>query len=145
LSLWSSIIILLLAVENIYLVFQTGQVENSEFLIDKIYVGLQYFLLGVSSVYILQNARMVLGFLPFKSRFFNEQYFRDVRMLAREHINRYSENQSGFKLSVVCLVLSGGFLFINSVYKLLPGNTAIWLVFFILNNLVYFYELKKAS
>jgi len=143
LSIWSSIIMIFLAIDNIYLVYQNGQVENSGFLIDKINVGLQYFLLGICSVYILQNVMMILGFLPDKHRFFNKDYFKDVRELKNEHINRYSENQSNFLVSFVCLIMSAGFLIINYNFDLLPRNTGIWLVFFILNNIVYYYENKN--
>jgi hypothetical protein len=140
LSIWSSIIMILLAVDNILLVYQNGEIEDSVFLIDKISVGLQYFLLGICSVYILQNTMMIMRFLPDKGRFFNNEYFRDVRELKNEHIDRYSENQSKIILSLICLILSSGFLFVNYHFDLLPRNTAIWIVFFVLNTIVYFYE-----
>jgi len=143
LSIWSSIIMILLAIDNIYLVYQNGQVENSQYLTDKVYFGLQYFLLGICSVYILQNVMMILGFLPDKNRFFNKEYFRDVRELKKEHIDRYSENQSNLILSFICLILSIGFYLINLNFDLLPRNTAVWLVFFVLNGIVYFYEYKN--
>lgn len=143
LSIWSSIIMILLALDNIYLVYQNGQVEDSVFLVDKIYVGLQYFLLGICSVYILQNVMMILGFLPDKHRFFNKKYFDDVRELKNEHIGRYSENQSDLLLSLICLILSVGFFAINFKFEILPRNMAIWLVFFVLNSTVYFYEFKN--
>lgn len=143
LSIWSSIIMIFLAIDNIYTVYQNGQVEDSVFLIDKINVGLQYFLLGICSVYILQNVMMILGFLPDKHRFFNKDYFNDVRELRNEHIERYSENQSNILLSLICLIISAGFLIINYKHDLLNRNSAIWLVFFILNNVVYFFEYKN--
>lgn len=143
LSLWSSVIMILLAFDNIYLVYQNGQVEDSVFMLDKIYVGLQYFLLGICSVYILQNALMILGFLPDKYRFFNKKYFDDIRELKNEHIERYSEYQSNFLLSFICLISSVSCFVINHYFEILPRNTAIWLVFFVLNSTVYFYEYKR--
>jgi hypothetical protein len=143
LSIWSSIIMILLAIDNIYLVYQNGQIEDSVFLIDKVYVGLQYFLLGICSIYILQNIMMILGFLPDKHRFFNKDYFNDVRELKKEHVDRYSDNQSNLLLSLICLILSIGFYLINYNFDLLPRNTAIWLVFFVLNNIVYFYDYRN--
>jgi len=145
LSIWSSIIMILLAVDNIYGVYQQGAVEDSVYLADKVYIGLQYFLLGTSSIYIFQNFMMIALFLPDKYRFFNAEYFNDVRILKREHINRYSENQSGMKLSFIGLVVSSGFFLSNYLLEFLPTNTAIWLVFFILNSIVYYYEYKNIA
>ena len=86
---------------------------------------------------------MIIGFLPDKYRFFNKEYFSDVRELKYEHINRYSENQSNFSISFICLILSAAFFIINYSFNLLPRNSAIWLTFFTLNNVVYFYDKKK--
>lgn len=86
---------------------------------------------------------MILGFLPGKNRFFNKEYFDDVRELKNEHIGRYSKNQSNLLLSLICLILSVVFFAINFKFELLPRNTAIWLVFFVLNSTVYFYEYKN--
>jgi len=77
LSIWSSIIMALLAIDNIYSVYQNGQIEDSVFFLDKLSIGLQYFLLGVCSIYIAQNIMMIIGFLPDKNRFFNKDYFKD--------------------------------------------------------------------
>jgi hypothetical protein len=86
---------------------------------------------------------MILGFLPDKHRFFNKDYFNDVRELKKEHVDRYSDNQSNLLLSLICLILSIGFYLINYNFDLLPRNTAIWLVFFVLNNIVYFYDYRN--
>lgn len=143
LSIWSSIIMALLAIDNIYTVYQAEQIEESEFLLDKAIIGLEYFLLGICSVYIVQNILMILGFLPDKHRFFNKEYFKDLDELKKDHINRYSDNQSKILLSLICLLLSGIFFFFNYNWNFLPRNTAIWIVFFALNRIVYFYDNDK--
>ena len=86
LSIWSYVIMTLLAVENIYLVYQDKQIEDTLYMTDKTFIALKYFLLGVSSIYILQNVWMLIQFFPSKNRFFNKEYFEDLRELKREHI-----------------------------------------------------------
>ena len=71
LSVWSSVVMLLFAIENVYGVLQNEQIENTAGLTDGFYIGLQFFLLGVSCIYIIQNVIMVMGFLPGKKTFFN--------------------------------------------------------------------------
>lgn len=66
LSIWSYVIMTLLAVENIYLVYQDKQIEDTLYMTDKTFIALKYFLLGVSSIYILQNVWMLIHFFPVK-------------------------------------------------------------------------------
>ena len=143
LSIWSYVIMTLLAVENIYLVYQDKQIEDTLYMTDKTFIALKYFLLGVSSIYILQNVWMLIQFFPSKNRFFNKEYFEDLRELKREHIIGYSDYQSNVIVSSLFLILSAGFYLLNYKFHFLPVNTAIWLVFFVLNNAVYLYGNKN--
>jgi len=54
----------LFAIDNIIRVYQNEQIENTEDLTHGLYIGLQYFLLGASSIYFLQNLFMLIGFFP---------------------------------------------------------------------------------
>jgi len=143
LSLWSSIIMALLAIDNIYSIYSQGQIEDSPLLMDKLVIGLQYFLLGISSIFIAQNIIMIIGFLPSRGRFFNDEYFKDLKTLTNDHINRYSDKQSNFFLSLFSIIITGTFFALNYHFNFLPGNTAIWIVFFLLNKLVYIYNTKE--
>ncbi len=143
LSIWSSIILILLAFDNIYLVYQSGQIENSIMIMDKIAVGLKYFLLGISSVYILQNVVLVVDFLPSRNRFFNKEYFEDVRELKRRPVDRGSDKQCNDAPSSRILILFSVFLIVNFNLHLLPRPAAISLVCFLLNSMLYFYEYSK--
>ena len=140
LSIWSTIIMIIFAIDYIYVTYQNGQIEDSVLLKDKIFVGMQYFLLGICSIYIFQNIMMIFGFLPGKGSFFNKRYFEDVRELKKDHIDRYSKKQSTFSLSAICTITSVGFFIANYKYDIFPAIIAIWLVFFTLNNIVYFCE-----
>lgn len=55
LSIWSSIIMLVFGVYNVINTYQNQFLENSSKLNDIIYIGVQFFLLGISSIYIYQN------------------------------------------------------------------------------------------
>ncbi len=129
LSIWSSIIMLLFAIDNIYRVFQYEDIENSKYFSQSFYVGLQYFVLGVSSIYIIQNMIMLMGFLPGKHTFFNPQYFKELRELKKEHIERYSDEQVNVFHSIVCILLTGTFYYINYKYQYFPRHTSIWIGF----------------
>lgn len=131
LSLWSSIVMLLFAGENIYITFTLDQIENANKISHAIYVAFQYFLLGICSIYMVQNFFMLLQFLPGKHRFFNDAYFKDLAELKEEHIGRYSDQQVYILHSALVVVLAGADFYINYYYQLLPRHMAIWAVFFV--------------
>lgn len=140
LSIWSTIIFVLLATENIIRIFHNEQIENTEDITSGFYIGLQYFLLGISSVYIVQNYFMLIGFLPGKGSFFNKQYFKELKELKSEHIKRYSIDQINVLHSLFCIVFTGVIFYLNFYYKIVPKHIAIWIVFVTFPLVIYIYE-----
>lgn len=146
LSIWSTIIYVIFAIEHIYKVFQNEQIENTENMFNGMYIGLQYFLLGVSGVYIVQSYLMLAGFLPSKGSFFNSLYYKELKELKNDHIKRYSVEQIDILHSLFCVIFTGGIFFINYEYKIVPKNIAIWIVFVSFPFILHFYEyLKKKN
>ncbi len=131
LSIWSSIIMVLFASDNIYRVYQNEQIENTADITQSFYIGLQFFLLGVSCIYIIQNFMMLIGFFPGRGSFFNAQYFRDLKQLKSDHINRYSATQVSILHSFVALIFTGTFFLLNYHYQIISRHLAIWIVFVI--------------
>jgi len=129
LSIWSSVIMMILAADNIYSIYQNPPIEAVTDGYEKLNVGLQYFLLGTCSIYIAQNVLMILGFLPGKGTFFNAQYFKDVRELKNNHVNRYSKHQVHIFHSVVAVLFASAIFSVNFHYHFFPKNIAIWTVF----------------
>jgi hypothetical protein len=129
LSIWSSIIMMLFAFDNICNVYQNEQIENTAEITHGIYIGLQFFLLGVSCIYIIQNFFMLVGFLPGKGTFFNAQYFQQLEELKCDHIDRYSDRQVSILHSFFCVLFTGPIFYLNYYYQFLPRHVAIWIVF----------------
>jgi hypothetical protein len=123
LSIWSTIILFAFAIDNIIRVFSNPDIESS-YLSDGIYIGLQYFLLGVSAVYIMQNYMLLAAFLPSK----NSNYRNDLRENKKDHINRYSDQQVSIGHSLLCIMYGGTIYWLNYTYQVLPRHTMIWLV-----------------
>jgi hypothetical protein len=147
LSLWSSIVVSLFAIDNIYRVYQNNYIENSD-LVHGCYIALQFFLLGVSSIYMTQNFLMLIGFLPEKHKFFNEQYFKDIKALKNDHIDRYSQTQIRSLYSSFCVIFASLVFYFNYAFQLLPRQTIIWIVFItfpILINLFDYFSIKKTT
>lgn len=140
LSIWSSIIMMLFAFDNIYRVYQNEQIENTADVTHGFYIGIQFFLLGVSCIYIVQNIIMLMGFLPGKSTFFNAQYFRDLEELKNTHVKRYSDKQVSILHSSFCMFFTGIIFFLNYHYQILPRHVAIWAVFVIFPFVLMIYD-----
>ena len=117
-------------------------------MVNGCYIALQYFLLGVSSIYMTQNFLMLIGFLPDKHNFFNKEYFKEIRALKNDHIDRYSQTQIRSLYSAFCLIFASSIFYFNYAFQLLPRHTIIWIVFVtfpILINLYEYFTIKKTD
>ena len=130
LSIWSSIVMIIFAVDHIYRVY------NFDYFIDNKLINeglnfLQYFLLGVSLIYIFQNAFMLLTYLPDKHNFYGKSHMKEIKNMNKTHIKRYSMNQIKISDSFLALVLTTIVYYLNYVYQLIPRHTLIWSIFWI--------------
>lgn len=125
LSIWSTIIMFAFAVDNIIRVFSNQDIESTKYLSQGLYIGLQYFFLGVSAVYIMENYMLLVAFLPNK----NGNYKKELRENMKDHLDRYSNKQVFIWYSLFCILYAGIMYWINYKYQVLPRNTMIWLVF----------------
>ena len=124
LSVWSTVIMFAFAVDNIFRVFDNPDIEST-YLSYGLYIGLQFFLLGVSAVYIMQNYMLLAAFLPSK----NGNYRRDLKENKKDHIDRFSDEQVLTRHSLLCILYTVTFYGLNYKYQVLPRHTMIWLVF----------------
>jgi hypothetical protein len=129
LSIWSSIIMIVFAVDNTYQVFQNEQIENITNTSDALYVALQYFLLGVSSIYMVQNILLIGAYFPGRDEFFNEAHFKTVSETNKKHIERYSKEQVSALHSFYCILFAAAIFGLNYYFELFSRNVTIWLVF----------------
>ena len=126
LSIWSTIIILVFSIDNIYNVYNKGDLESSKLFSENFILAMQYFLLGISSVYFVQNAALIFRFLPSKGG----NYSEDLAKIKKEHIYRYSNQQVDDYLAILCMVYSLVLYGLNMRYHIFPRNVMIWFVIF---------------
>ena len=124
LSVWSTISMFAFAIDNIIKVFSNQDIESSIYLSQGLYIGLQYFFLGISAVYIMQNYMLLAAFLPDKSG--NYKYHLKENM--RDHIARYTNKQVSIGSSLFCILYASLMFGLNYNYQVLPRNTMIWIV-----------------
>ena len=124
LSIWGTIIMFAFAVDNIFRVFSNVEIEDAAYFSQGLYIGIQYFLLGVSAVYVIQNYILLAIFIPSK----HGGYLRDLRDGFKLHIKRFSDEQVVISHSLLCIFYAGALYWINYMYHLLPRHTMIWLV-----------------
>lgn len=125
LSIWSTVITGIFAIENIIKVYSNGDITSSQYLPHMLFISLQYFLLGVSAIYIIQNIYILFGFLPSR----NGNYRRELRETINQHIDRFSPNQVYIFQSVLCMLYTVVMYGTNHQYQIMPTHMAIWLVF----------------
>lgn len=130
LSIYSSIIMLIFAIDNTYRVFFGKHFDEVNNINEELLIAINYFLLGISSIYFLQNLMLLFRFFPGKNEFFNKAYFNSIDILRKEHIDRYSVDQVNIFHSLLCIVFAGSLFTINYYYQFVPKITSIWIVFF---------------
>ncbi len=128
LSIWSSIIMIVFSFEHIFRVFTSPNIEDSG-IFEGLLLIIQYFLLGVSSMYILQNLFMLIEYLPSKQRFYNKLHRKEIKIMNNIHIGRYSDKQVKFSDATFCFVYCVFLYTLNYLYNFIPRHTAIWIVF----------------
>ncbi|WP_394975163.1 hypothetical protein [uncultured Croceitalea sp.] len=128
LSVWSSIIMIVFAVDHIYRVYNFDYFVDYKILNDGLNI-LQYFLLGVSLIYIFQNAFMLFTYLPDRSSFYGKSKMNDIRKMNETHIKRYAVSQTKITDSLLALIFTAGIYFWNYKYQIMPRHTLIWLIF----------------
>ncbi|AOZ99313.1 hypothetical protein BIW12_07580 [Flavobacterium commune] len=142
LSLWSSIAMIVFALDYIIRVFKNGEISNAVSFQQEVYLFFQYFLLGVSAIYIAQNISMIFGFLPDK----NEKSYRNsrrIKVLKKDHVERYSEEQVSVWYSLFCVVFSTSLFWMNYKCQFMNRQSIIWIVFVSFPILIHFYEYVK--
>lgn len=132
LSVWSSIIMIIFAVDHIYRVFYFNHFSENKIFNNSLNV-LQYFLLGVSLIYIFQNASMLIRYLPDrnKSSFYGKEKMKEIRKVNKMHIKRYSQNKVTIWNSVIVLFFTSAIFYWNYKHPIMPRHTLIWLVFWL--------------
>ncbi len=120
LSLWSSIIALVLAIDNFLKLYKYRDIEHLPTFSDSALVFLQFFLLGISSIYIAQNLTMVGAYLPGK------KYMETVREMNDVHLNRFSKEQVYIVDAIIVLIISLTAFVLNYFFQFLPTNFMIW-------------------
>lgn len=141
LSIWSTVIMFAFAIDNIIRVFSNPDIESSKYLSYGLYIGIQYFLLGVSAVYIMQNYMLLVAFLPSK----NGNYKHDLKENKKDHVDRYSDEQVNIGHSLFCIVFTVTIYWLNHKFKILPRHTMIWLVFLTFPLIMHFITLLNGQ
>ncbi len=136
LSVWSSFVLMCLAIDNIYKVFSNGDIDQQPNLATSIHIAIQYFFVGMSSVYVVQNIYMLIAFLPEK----NTEYKKTLYTAKKMHLDRFSEHQVSTKDSILCICYCILFFTLNSIYDFMPRHTMIW---FVLLTFPIFLHLQK--
>ncbi len=130
LSLWSSIIMVIFGIDYIYRVYNFDYFVNNKIINEQLNI-LQYFLLGVTLIYIYQNAFMLLVYIPSKRRFYGKEHMKEIRAMNKTHIKRYSQKQIKISDSLLALITTSVIYYLNYIYHTIPRHTLIWLIFWI--------------
>jgi hypothetical protein len=131
LSLWSAFVMLALAIQTVIGLIREGPVEGFLAAHDTSGAGLvflEYLFLGTAACYMATNATLLIGYLPGRGTFFNAAYFRAVRNLNQEHIERFSTDQLAPGQATVVALVVGGFLALDWLLRVVTTQVAIWLV-----------------
>lgn len=132
----------ILAIDNVFNVFHNPEIETTRYLSQGIIIILQYFLLGISSMYIFQNILMLISYLPSKG---SKSYYADIKEANAMHLSRYSERQVNAIHSIISIIIITPIYFLNYKYHFLPRNVLIWLVFLLFPIFIRLIDFQKRN
>lgn len=120
LSIWSSIITLILSIDNFLKLYKNRDIENMIDIFDQALIFSQFFLLGISGIYVAQNIMLLLGYFP------SRKFIESISETTDLHLQRFSEEQVFiFDTLIVFFITSAGYA-ANYYYQFLPVNLMIW-------------------
>lgn len=128
LSVFSSIIMIIFSFKHIFRVITSFEVEEITIL-NGLLILVQFFILGVASMYIIQNLSMLAVYLPDKYSFYDKAHMKAIRAMNKMHIDRYSDKQVTRFDSIFCIIFCLTMYVSNHKYQFVPRHTAIWIVF----------------
>lgn len=130
LSIWSSIIMLVFALGYIHSVYlNTIHVSPDE--IGSFVLVVQYFLLGISCMYIIKNIQMLIVYLPRKDDAYDSIQMIDIKKTNQYHTARYSSKQLSIPIAAGIIIILSLTYYLNHHYNFLPRNTLIWCMFWL--------------
>ncbi|CAN5670561.1 hypothetical protein BH11BAC3_BH11BAC3_03440 [soil metagenome] len=132
LSIWSSIIILILSIDNFLKIYKYRDIEHLPTLSESSFIFLQFFLLGVSSIYIAQNITMIGAYIPGK------RYMESIREINDVHLKRFSNQQVHIVDAIIVIIISLTGFVLNYLFQFVPTNFMIWTMITVTPLLLYF-------
>jgi hypothetical protein len=142
LSIWSSMVIFLIGFDNANKVLGIGQIENAKNTLHITILTAQYFVLGISSIYICSNLVMVFSLFAGRGKMTTKEYRKGMNELKEMHASRVETRQLKRINAFTVLLFTTAIFTINYYFKLLPANFLIWLVFILFSVIVFFYDKK---
>lgn len=130
LSIWSTIITLVLSADHFLQLFNHRDIEQLPAFSHSLFFFLQFFLLGISSLYVVHNLTMIGAYLPSTSAH-QAQDMSDI------HVKRLSEQQVHIADSVIVTIISVAAFTLNYFLEFLPVNFMIWTVIIITPLILY--------
>ena len=131
LSIYNTIILLIFSIH--YLINLGRNFNNTPQLVQ----CLQFFLLGISSMYIVQNASMLLAYLPNKHHFYGKSHRADIRSQNQQHILRFSPEQVSRIDALIIAAIGLTLIILNELFVSAPVLMTIWLMIFMVSGLQY--------
>jgi hypothetical protein len=69
--------------------------------------------------------------MPSSNNFFSKQYFLEMNVLYKRHIDRMENDKISVQHVVICLAITSIIFGSNSFFDLVPRSFAIWFLLFI--------------
>ena len=142
LSIGSSIMMLIFATEHIFAVVNMELFPFSTTL-EIVATTLQYFFLGISAIYIVQNVTMLLDYFPGNGHHYQKEHREEIKKLNEKHINRYSDIQISPISALLTITCTAGIYYLNYLNHWVPRSTAVLLTFWVISFRPYQRLLKR--
>lgn len=136
-SLGTTIIVSILSVTHFFQIFQNVDISLANTWQNTFLATFQYFLLGISTIYLVQNLLLLIEFLPSRS---TTNYSAELKQAFEQHTQRFSNQQSSYSSALLCLILPICLFSINAIVQFFNPLMMVWLVIFTIQLLTRLFE-----
>ena len=126
-SLGTSIIVSILSVTHFFQIFQNVDISIADPWQNIFLAAFQSFLLGISTIYLIQNLLLLVEFLPSRS---STDYSAELKQAFEQHTERFSVQQSSYLYALFCCILPICLFSINLIVQFFNPLMMVWLVIF---------------
>lgn len=140
-SILGTILMLIFSIDFVFNSFQNGTIGFSSDIFQNLYIGIQYFILGISAIYFALSIFLLFEIVPGRHNFFDAIYFQNLKNLAIILIHSQTKSKARFGVALFYIAFPSILFATNYFLVFMPRPYLIWVVLVSAPLLIHLYDI----